>query len=271
MASPQKENGHLDLANELVEILAKTELNGGEFRILFAVWRKTYCWHKKEDWISLSQLEEMTGFSHWYVSKIKQLLVSKRLLVMNGLKVAFNKDYSQWVSNSLLVSNRTTGSKQQNNLLVSNSLHTKENMFSKRKIKLKKTMNDLLESGELGLGDFSKTGTPSPLDVKIEKKHQGSDFGRMVISLGYGFDERYFKREGLHFKGGTFSVSGIVKNISKYKQYKKENWDDIMDKYFASDKAKDLTITLEACFSENTIMAYQQGKLISNKKGGLKL
>jgi len=60
MASPQIEHGHLDLANELVEALARTQLNGYESRILWAVWRKTYAWHKKEDWISFSQFKELT-------------------------------------------------------------------------------------------------------------------------------------------------------------------------------------------------------------------
>jgi len=34
MASPQKENGHIDIANEIAEALAKTKLSPDEWRIL---------------------------------------------------------------------------------------------------------------------------------------------------------------------------------------------------------------------------------------------
>ena len=44
MASPQREDGHLDLANDIVEKLAKTQLSGYESRILWALLRKTWGW-----------------------------------------------------------------------------------------------------------------------------------------------------------------------------------------------------------------------------------
>jgi hypothetical protein len=140
--------------------------------------------------------------------------------------------------------------------------YNKECMLSKRKPKTKKTMDDLLASGDIELGGASKTGTPGPLDIKLEKKHQGSDFGRMCISLGYLFDDKYFNRFNEHYKNGSFSVSGIAKNISKYKEYSKDDWKKILESYFESKKARELVVTLETCFSENTIMQYKQ----SNKK-----
>lgn len=274
MACPQVENGHVDLANELVDVLAKTELNGGEFRFLMALWRKTYGWHKKDDWISLSQMQELTGFSRWYVSKIKKLLVSKRILLIDGQKMAFNKDYSQWVSNSLLVSNSCATSKQQNNLASKQGVGTqkkllqkkltKENMLFKKIPKVKKTMQDLIDSGDIELGSASRTGTKSPLDVKIEKKHRGNEFGRLCISLGYEFDKRYFDRFGEHYKNCSFSVSAIAKNVSKYKEYSKTEWIEIIDFYFDSKKSKELVVTLEACLSENTIMQFKQTNKKSN-------
>jgi len=54
MANPQPEDGHIDIANEIAEKLARTQLSGTEHKIIWAIWRKTWGWHKKEDRISLS-------------------------------------------------------------------------------------------------------------------------------------------------------------------------------------------------------------------------
>ncbi len=97
MAKPQKENGHLDLANELVEKLAQTQLSGYESRLLWVIWRKTYCWHKKEDWISYSQFQELTkigNFSH--ISRGLKKLVLRQIITKNGNKYGLNKNHEEW-------------------------------------------------------------------------------------------------------------------------------------------------------------------------------
>lgn len=102
MESPQMENGHLDIANELVEKFAMTYLSANEWRILWVVLRKTWAWHKKEDKISLTQFQHMSGLSRPSVRKAIAKLVAKGLLVAVGgtfIHVySFNKHYSQWTS-----------------------------------------------------------------------------------------------------------------------------------------------------------------------------
>lgn len=111
MSNPQTENGFMRLATELVEAMAKVSLNGNEHRIIFAVWRKTYCWNKKEDWISLSQLEQLTGMNRAAVCRALKSLVSKMILLKASGKISFNKHYNQWVvSEQILVSNQCVGS-----------------------------------------------------------------------------------------------------------------------------------------------------------------
>ena len=61
MRSPQLENGHTRLANEIMEALCRFRIPGVERQVLDAIIRKTYGWHKKKDAISLSQFVEMTG------------------------------------------------------------------------------------------------------------------------------------------------------------------------------------------------------------------
>jgi len=116
MKNPSVKKGHLDIANELVDVLARTHLTGNEHKIIYAVWRKTWCWkagnRKKDfDWISLTQLEKMTNITRMGVCRAKKSLVSKMILLEKDGKIGFNQDYSQWVvSKTILVSKTTTGS-----------------------------------------------------------------------------------------------------------------------------------------------------------------
>ena len=96
MANPQLENGHLRLANEIIEALMRTNLSAYQMRILWAIWRKTYAWRKPEDWISNSQLISMTGLRKQHVSRAKKELFERQIVTKSGYKMGFNKDYTQW-------------------------------------------------------------------------------------------------------------------------------------------------------------------------------
>lgn len=96
MASPQKENGYVAIANEIVDALSKTQLSGYESRLIWAVWRKTYAWHKKDDWISLSQFGELTGLRESHICRTLKRLVRRDILTKNGNKYSFQKDYQKW-------------------------------------------------------------------------------------------------------------------------------------------------------------------------------
>jgi len=96
VANPQTENGHLDLANEIVEVMAKTQLSGYESRILWVVWRRTYCWHKKEEVIKFKHFREATGIVDSHLSRTIKKLVERKILTKNGNKYSFQKDYQKW-------------------------------------------------------------------------------------------------------------------------------------------------------------------------------
>lgn len=96
MASPQLENGFLRIANEIAEALMRTNLSGYQSRILWAVWRKTYGFGKKDDWMSNSQLSSMTGLRKQHVSRTVKELVDRKIVTKSGYKISFNKDYTQW-------------------------------------------------------------------------------------------------------------------------------------------------------------------------------
>lgn len=95
-ANPQKEDGHVDIANEIVEALAKIHLSSYESQVLWAIFRKTYGWHKKEDWITNTQISNMTGIAETHISRTIKILIKKNLIIKTGKKLAFQKDYDQW-------------------------------------------------------------------------------------------------------------------------------------------------------------------------------
>jgi phage replication O-like protein O len=99
-ASPQAEHGHVDLANEIVEALAKTNLSPYESRILWVVWRKTYGWHKKADRISITQFQEMSGLKRRHTQRALKKLIDRKIVTRLGYgRIAtyqFQKDYTKW-------------------------------------------------------------------------------------------------------------------------------------------------------------------------------
>jgi len=102
LASPQVEAGHLQIANDLWEAIARQDLSGQEFRVLIAVIRKTYGFKKKQDWLTNRCLAMVTGLHTHSVSRAITRLVVRNIIRVNqnveGHKriVSINKDYDTW-------------------------------------------------------------------------------------------------------------------------------------------------------------------------------
>lgn len=114
MANPQAENGHIDIANEIADRLCSYRLSGQEWQIVWAVLRKTWGWltdpndknspKKKLDYISLSQMELMTGIDRRKCHDLLKKLVIKKVLIrvvtQKGdkaiIRYGFQKDYDKW-------------------------------------------------------------------------------------------------------------------------------------------------------------------------------
>ena len=60
----QLEDGFTRVANELLDAVMASGLSETEMCIVLAVWRKTYGFNKKMDWVSNEQLEQMVGKHH---------------------------------------------------------------------------------------------------------------------------------------------------------------------------------------------------------------
>ncbi|SRR6266481_1119368 len=100
MASPQKENGFTPVANEIVEALARTRINGEAMQVLWVILRKTYGYQKKEDAIALSQFVEFTGLKRQTVYKAIHKLLMLGIVTQKGSTIAnkycFIKNYALW-------------------------------------------------------------------------------------------------------------------------------------------------------------------------------
>jgi phage replication O-like protein O len=114
MASPQTENGYTKVANELLDRLCLPGINGSEYRVLLLVIRKTYGFHKKHDYISLTQFQKGTLMNRINAVRTIQSLVAKRILVKDGSVYRFNKNWEEWVVVKRLPSSQmaTGGSSQ---------------------------------------------------------------------------------------------------------------------------------------------------------------
>lgn len=102
VANPQIEDGRVEIANEVADQLCKLNLSAYESRVLWVIWRKTYGWHKKNDRISYTQFEEMTGINRWHIARAINSLKQRNIISISGnkhsIEYSFQKDYDQWKS-----------------------------------------------------------------------------------------------------------------------------------------------------------------------------
>ena len=112
MASPQTEDGHIQIATELIEALAGIRISGEEMQCLWVIIRKTYGWKKKTDWIALSQFVEITGINKGNVGRALRRLLAKNMVVKKdyhyGVSYGIQKNYKKWKP----LSKKTTGSQK---------------------------------------------------------------------------------------------------------------------------------------------------------------
>jgi len=94
--TPQLEDGFTRVANEIFDNLCKINLSAYQTRVIHFIFRKTYGYNKKEDWISVSQIVIATGLHKAHVSRTKKELILRRLVTSNGNKIAFQKDSRLW-------------------------------------------------------------------------------------------------------------------------------------------------------------------------------
>jgi len=96
MAKPQVENGHTQIANEILEQLAKLYLSPNQWQVVIFIIRKTYGYKKKVDYIANSQIVEGTGLSKSVISRVLKRLQERNIINRKKKHIGFQKDWEQW-------------------------------------------------------------------------------------------------------------------------------------------------------------------------------
>lgn len=105
MASPQVENGYTRIANELLDKLAETKINGTQFRILMVVFRYTYGFQRKKHELSETFIAKATNIHRQQIKRELKDLIDRKIITVvkqatftNPRVISFNKNYEQWKS-----------------------------------------------------------------------------------------------------------------------------------------------------------------------------
>lgn len=97
--SPQVEDGFTRIANELFVALIQAPMTDRERRVALAVVRLTYGWNKKADRLADSQIAEVAHLPRQKVNQVKQQLIAKKVLVVEGAGhglISLNKRFDEW-------------------------------------------------------------------------------------------------------------------------------------------------------------------------------
>lgn len=103
MANPQVENGFTRIANELLDKLAETKMNGTQFRILMIVFRYTYGFQRKEHELSETFIANATSIHKQQIKRELKDLIDRKIITVvrqatftDPRVISFNKNYKQW-------------------------------------------------------------------------------------------------------------------------------------------------------------------------------
>ena len=107
MANPQVEDGHTRIADPVLEALMKAKLTGTQWDLVMAIIRMTWGWGKKEDYLSLTQFQKLTGRHRNQIARELTALQKRNIIqqtqkptLKRAAKWKFNKDWEAWVSPS---------------------------------------------------------------------------------------------------------------------------------------------------------------------------
>mgnify|MGYP000855915684 CR=1 FL=1 len=110
----QLEKGFTQIANQILDALAKTNLNGTQRRILDVVFRQTYGYKRKSHDLSVTFIANATNIHKKQIQRELTVLIKKNIVTVvteatfnKSRVISFNKKYNEWinygeVTNSLL-------------------------------------------------------------------------------------------------------------------------------------------------------------------------
>lgn len=99
-ASPQLENGHTRISNELLEAIIKYHFCATELNIIWFIARNTYGWQRKEAIISYGMIAKGIDADIRYVKRMVNRLIKNGVIfkekIDNQNLLGLNKNYKSW-------------------------------------------------------------------------------------------------------------------------------------------------------------------------------
>ena len=116
--SPQLEDGHIRIANELFDAILRFPLGRNEAKVMYAILRKTYGYGKKQDDMTVTQLANLTGITRPRASEALTALASINAVRKTdghyGYVLAVNKNYAEWQRTENVRVRKTYGGRTKN-------------------------------------------------------------------------------------------------------------------------------------------------------------
>lgn len=216
MASPQVKEGFTRIANELLDALCRIKISGNARQIFDCILRKTYGYGKKQDKISLSQFEELTGIPRKNCPRSIRTLEAMEIIFVDREKYisnySINKDYEMWRTYTncrhvALKSEDKIASKLKTNVLKSEdktALKSEDNKRKKDNI-TKETLKKLTDR---------KEAVPIQKKSSPKKESTKRDFIGKIITV---FSEEYFTSRGIEYHSNGVDRSAVGKLLKIYK------------------------------------------------------
>ncbi len=231
MAKPQLENGHTQIANEILEHLMKMHLAPNQWQVLLCVIRKTYGFHKKVDYIANSQIVEATCLCKAVVSRTLRSLSDMGIINRNGKNIGFQKDWEGWQKLAELSTNNSLQNGQPKLAELSTELAELSTKVSSPRVtqKIKDTLTkETIQKKEYG--EFNNVRLSDEEYNKIIEKFGEKDalaqietLSEGIASKGYKYSSHYatilswHRRDEKGGQGGTHKqVSRQLPNRDKY-------------------------------------------------------
>ena len=102
MPSPQLEDGHIRIANELFDAECKIKMSGSEWQVYRVIQRQTYGWSRKTAEISISFIAVAAGLHRPRVVEAINRLIHRQMVVRKSGPASTNvyeiqKNFSKWM------------------------------------------------------------------------------------------------------------------------------------------------------------------------------
>ena len=182
----QSENKYTGTPNTIVDALMKINLTSYQSRIIRAIERQTFGWHKKEDWISNSQLVQLTGLRKNHASRTIKELKQRHIIIQSGKKISINSDCSQWQNEGTKVTSLGHKVTSLGNKKLPDEGPTKESIKETLQKKEKHSLSlpslpQGEDKGKEGVCETSENEILSASEARDSEVRRGSSFLAQVV------------------------------------------------------------------------------------------